>query len=53
MSVDPRIHLELEKLNNSCEKINSLEVSLGKMNIFIVDIKIIFFPPPTLNFASP
>lgn len=34
MSVDPRIGLELEKLNNSCEKINSLEVSLGKIRIF-------------------
>lgn len=30
MSVDPRIGLELEKLNNSCEKINNLEVNLGK-----------------------
>lgn len=33
MSVDPRIGHELEKLNNSCEKINSLEVSLGKIKI--------------------
>lgn len=31
MSVDPRIGLELEKLNNSCEKINNLEVNLGKI----------------------
>lgn len=30
MSVDPRIGQELEKLNNSCEKINNLEVNLGK-----------------------
>lgn len=30
MSVDPRIGLELEKLNNSCEKINNLEVNLGE-----------------------
>lgn len=30
MSVDPRIGHELEKLNNSCEKINNLEVNLGK-----------------------
>lgn len=30
MSVDPRIGLELEKLNNSCEKINNLEVKLGE-----------------------
>ena len=29
-AVDPRIALELEKLNNSCEKINNLEVNLGK-----------------------
>lgn len=29
MSVDPRIALELEKLNNSCEKINNLELKLG------------------------
>lgn len=29
-TVDPRIALELEKLNNSCEKINNLEVNLGK-----------------------
>ena len=31
MSVDPRVGLELEKLNNSCEKINNLEVNLGKL----------------------
>lgn len=30
MSVDPRVGQELEKLNNSCEKINNLEVNLGK-----------------------
>lgn len=37
MSVDPRIGLELEKLNNSCEKINNLEVNLGSHgeNLFI------------------
>lgn len=35
MSVDPRIGLELEKLNNSCEKINNLEVKLGKFFLFI------------------
>jgi hypothetical protein len=33
MSVDPRVGLELEKLNNSCEKINNLEVNLGKEKI--------------------
>lgn len=38
MSVDPRIGLELEKLNNSCEKINHLEVNLGwwKNKLFIL-----------------
>lgn len=35
MSVDPRIGLELEKLNNSCEKINNLEVNLGKWKKFL------------------
>lgn len=33
-TVDPRIALELEKLNNSCEKINNLEVNLGKKNFY-------------------
>ena len=43
MSVDPRIGLELEKLNNSCEKINNLEVNLGKEeNLFLIT------SPPTL-----
>lgn len=47
MSVDPRIGLELEKLNNSCEKINNLEVNLGKEEnlLFIVP------SPPTLIFS--
>lgn len=41
MSVDPRVGLELEKLNNSCEAINNYEVTLGKEDLFII--------PPTLN----
>lgn len=36
MSVDPRIGLELEKLNNSCDKINKLEVNLGKWKKLLI-----------------
>lgn len=35
MSVDPRVGLELEKLNKSCETINNLEVHLGKEKLHV------------------
>lgn len=47
MSVDPRVGLELEKLNNSCEKINNLEVNLGKTRKVVVYC---FFPPTLDDF---
>lgn len=40
-AVDPRIALELEKLNNSCEKINNLEVNLGKFLKLNLEIPIL------------
>lgn len=45
MSLDPRVGQELEKLNNSCERINNYEVNLGMAWILFIDLP----QPPTLN----